>query len=186
MREILFRGKRIDNGEWAYGDLINNYDGRKFVGEVVVDDYKGTANDTYEVGIGFVEVDPSTVGMCVPGITDKNGKKIFEGDILENLFYDAENFREEKGQLVADEVEYRSFGIVSYNDDMGAFYVETKTYKNGVPDSDVSHEYLGSDDEHCEYGFLEQPDEELNFRGTIVIGNVHEPELLKKIRPFCL
>ena len=100
MREILFRGKRIDHCEWAYGDLINNYDGRKFVGEVVVDDYKGTANDTYEVGIGFVEVDPSTVGMCVPGITDKNGERIFEGDILFCTREIGMGYREFRGKVV--------------------------------------------------------------------------------------
>lgn len=73
MREIKFRGKRLDNGEWVDGFVLFKQD----KSEAVI----AKLTDTESV---CENVDPATVGQFT-GFLDKNGKEIYEGDIVDYI-----------------------------------------------------------------------------------------------------
>lgn len=81
MRQILFRGKRVDNGEWLFGDLL------KVSKSHLIAPYDGDWYDfmppksTLGLPSNRYVVDPKTVGQFI-GVKDKNGVKIFEGDLI--------------------------------------------------------------------------------------------------------
>lgn len=134
MREILFRGKTKNTNEWVYGDLVRLKDGNKEIPHIY----------------GFGEVIPETVGQYI-GLDDKNGKKIFEGDIVRYL--NTELLKVNKNHTGF------TFIVVFYD---GAF-------------SSLNTKYYGTYGQH-EVALADQ-DWGLEMENCEVIGNIHDDGL---------
>ena len=101
MREILFRGKRTDNGKWECGDLLSPNEFNA-IPHIVYIDYLNEYGDIGEISTPVI---PETVGQYT-GLTDKNGVRIFEGDMVKGIAYSVERI----GVIVwIDEI--ASFGV---------------------------------------------------------------------------
>lgn len=80
MRDILFRGKRTDNGEWIYGDLVHA--NHRLTGARIFEIWTPMPDgETDPNELEYGKVDPATIGQFT-GLYDKSGKPIFEGDVL--------------------------------------------------------------------------------------------------------
>ena len=141
MREILFRGKRIDNGKWVQGYLFQIWDDAFILW--------GTTNDVPNM----IKVIPETVGQYT-GLKDKNGKKIFEGDIVRYIYEPG------KGFWNANQLSVIRWGKTGYTMD-GIF---------------GTNKYACMSGQLCTIPFDQ---ESTNIQEFEVIGNIHDnPELI--------
>lgn len=147
MREIKFRGRK-SNGEWIYGDLVTTETTDGHPSKKDISPFDTVLEDTEEV-------EENTIGQFT-GLHDKNGKEIYEGDILRGFeypFYDAE----------ADAYNY--YAVVDWDADEAQFYA----YKDLARGAQVRGISCGV----C----VDMED----LREMEVLGNIHDnPELLNK------
>ena len=143
MRTIKFRGKKPTNGVWVYGSLV-------YSNEIDAAIYYQTGNSSVKV-MDWVYVTPDTVCQFT-GFHDKNGKEIYEGDVLRS---------DEYPFSCTERDEYDNYyGAIGWSEEEALFYIVTirnpKAYVAGVSDgiTDVISQKKMQDFE--------------------VIGNIHE------------
>ena len=145
MRTIKFRGKKVTNGVWAYGSLV-------YLDENGAAIYVQTDNGSAKV-MDLVYVDPNTVCQFT-GFLDKNGKEIYEGDVLRSDEYPY--------SCIGDKERDNYFGLIEWNKNEAAFYIVTiKNPKSSVKGiSDGISDYISQS----------------ALQDFEVIGNIHDDE----------
>lgn len=144
MRKIKFKGKSLMDGQWYSGDLAHSLDGKLNILGFVVEEGK----------MGFTgahKIDPSSVCQFT-GFLDKNGKEIYEGDVLRSDKYPY--------SCLKDNERDNYYAVVYYCEEGACF--GTVTAKN--PSSDVR----GISD-----GILDDVERE-KMKNFEVVGNIHE------------
>ena len=160
-REILFKAKRIDNGEWVEGYYVKTRLGTDIKpSDVIFVPFKINRNEEW----GWIKIDPETLCQCT-GLTDKNGKKIWENDILkfnDEIWYSCYT----SCGTEYDSWEAENYGVVGYCDYSARYDFAKYKYNENQVEADLHENH---DIEFSEF-----------VKEHEVIGNIFDnPELLE-------
>ena len=172
MREILFRGKRLHDNKWIYGNFVSDCEGNPHIIEprfFYEDGHHLQYEDNTDTPVFII---PETVGQFT-GLTDRNGKRIFEGDRI--------IYRHQCKKLIpcddATQEEKMRYGIDN-DSGLGLAYRPTRTirYKGYVTIDKLCGLDLNLGN-RCQWWRCKKGEQ---LMAVEVIGNIHDdPELLR-------
>lgn len=160
----IFRGKRKDNGEWIEGNLINcaffNNDGFPMFYILDTDNIEYDCWEDIAEEVDYLEVIPKTVGQCT-GLKDKDGKWIFEGDIVRTQPFSDKPY--------SSKAKYKQhIGVVEYR---------VSHFKNSLYEQDYKAEWIVNIKDYGKFAYCNWNE----FFKCEVIGNIHDNRELLEV-----